>query len=107
MVDGEDGLCPLPHLGHEGVIQKDVTPSRAESAVLARSMVRIPGWVTSNPRWTDQVLDSLAVNYYPSWQKSGLLAGQLILLLQPDLRGSLGPFRVGYDTEVGLEVHRA
>lgn len=104
--EDEDGLSLLPHLGDGRVVPTDRVPDWSTVQLIARSMVRVPGWVTSNPRDTDAVLKALSHRYYPEWQRDSILSGQLILLLNATGVGSMGPFTVRYDPEVGLEVAR-
>lgn len=106
LVQADDGLRLLPQFGDDRAIPTDTRPDRDTAALLARSMVRLPGWVTSNPGWTNLVLDDLTSTYYREWQKDPLLGGQLVLLLTSEGTGSVGPFPVRYDTETGLEVTR-
>lgn len=101
-----DGLRLLPQFRDDRVIPTDLRPDRETARLLARSMVRVPGWVTSNESWLNQVLDDLAKNWYRGWQRDPVLSGQLVLLLGADGRGTMGPFDVTYDTDVGLEVER-
>lgn len=103
---GVDGLRLLPQFEDDRVVPTHARPDREAVRMLARSIVRVPGWVTSTPAWTDAVLDDLAGNFYPAWQKDPVLGGQLVLLLDEASRGTMGPFGVTYDTEVGLGVDR-
>lgn len=102
----DDGLRLLPHLDDGRPIPTHERPDRDTVRLLARSSVRVPGWVTTF--WSDMntVLNDLAKNYYAGWQRDPVLSGQLVLLLDPDGSGTMGPFRVTYDREVGLEVSR-
>lgn len=106
LVAADDGLRLLPHFCDGRAVPTDERPSQETSRLLAQSMVRVPAWVTSNQAWTDQVLDDLARNFYRGWQKDPVLAGQLVLLLNEKGAGTMGPFDVTYDAEVGLEVIR-
>src|SRR5690625_2510630 len=100
----DDGLQLPAHLEDDRRIPTDQAPDRETTRLLARCMVRIPGWTTDNPRTMDAVLDDLNVNYYPAWQKDPILGGQLILLLGPDGTGRMGPYLVSYDPVTGLEI---
>lgn len=104
LIQGDDGLRLLPQFGDARRIPEDTVPAPDLVRLLARSIVRVPGWVTGNPGWVNQVLASLERNYYPTWQKQSVLSGQLVLLLKPDGTGTMGPFSVSYDTELGLSV---
>lgn len=107
VVEGaEDGLRLLPQFQDDRVIPSSDRPDPETARLLARSMVRVPGWVTSNEGWMNSVLDDLAGNWYPGWQKDPLLSGQLVLLLDTHGQGRIGPFDVTYNTEVGMEVSR-
>lgn len=102
--DAEDGLRLLSHLKDNRVIPTDRRPDPRTSRRISRCTVRVPGWVTDNPRDMNAVLDDLASVYFPRWQQDPLLGGQLILLLDDDGTGQMGPFLVSYDPETGLEV---
>ncbi|ROR96931.1 CRISPR-associated Cas3 family helicase [Salana multivorans] len=106
LVNDQDGLRLLPQFEDDRPLHRDVPPNRETERLLARSMVRVPGWVVGNESWTDQVLNDLSENYFREWQKSPVLGGQLILLLSPELTGRMGPFIVTYDAEVGLGVEK-
>ncbi|WP_454294211.1 CRISPR-associated helicase Cas3' [Salana multivorans] len=101
-----DGLRLLPQLGDDRLVRTDARPDRESERLLARSMVRVPGWVVGNEGWTDLVLGDLSQNYFREWQRSPVLGGQLVLLLNREMTGTMGPFIVSYDTEVGLEVKK-
>ncbi len=102
----EDGLSLLPSFGDERLVPTNTRPDAETARLLARSIVRVPGWVTQCPSDTKQVLDELADRYYPAWQRDPVIAGQLILTLDAEGTGSMGPFTVHYDSETGLEVTR-
>lgn len=102
----DDGYRLLPHVGDDRFIPVDTAPDAETTRLLARSTVRIPGWVTANPVQTEAVLTNLCENYFKGWQRKSILAGHLVLLLDRDLKGKMGPFPVRYDEEVGMEVER-
>lgn len=102
----EDGLSLLPSFKDNRIIPTGTRPDRDTVRLLARSIARVPSWVTQYPRDTEQVLRDLASRYYPAWQKDHVIAGQLILILDTEGTGTMGPFTVRYDTEIGLEVTR-
>lgn len=100
----DDGLRLPHHLESEAPrrIPTDTRPDRRTAKEIARCAVRVPGWV--GERHLTEVIDALNQNYYPAWQKEPLLAGQWILLLNPDGVGTLGSLRVTYHPTTGLEV---
>lgn len=102
----DDGLRLLPSFDDGRRIPTDTRPDPSTARLLARSIVRVPGWVTRNPSDTDGILRELAERYYPAWQKDPVIAGQLVLTLDAEGTGSMGPFTVYYDDEIGLEVAR-
>lgn len=101
-----DGWRLLPHLGDDRLVPTDIEPDRDTVALIARSIVRVPGWVTDSPSVTDAVLDDLCRTFVRAWQHNPVLGGQLILLLDEEMSATMGPFHVSYDVEVGLEVDR-
>lgn len=69
--------------------------------VLARSMVRLPHQFSSTHTFA-KALDELESNMYSAWQKTWLLKGQLIVVLNPDLTTSIAGIPIRYDRELGL-----
>lgn len=107
LVDAEDGLRLLDSFGDTRRIPTDVAPDRDTARLLARSMVRVPGWVTNRPNEVDAIFADLNQRYFPAWQRNSILGGQLVLTVDPEGDGRMGPFAVHYDTEIGLEVSYA
>jgi CRISPR-associated helicase Cas3 len=103
----DDGLALLAHLDDPRPIRTDIPLPPDTSRALAGSIVRVPGWVTDYPSDVNAIFDDLNENYFPSWQKDPVMAGQVILVLDSNGRGRMGPFSVSYDPTVGLEVSRA
>ena len=73
-------------------------------SVLASS-VRLPHRITSRGR-IDAVIRELEVAgwQFSGWQGSHWLSGQLILVLDADLRAQVGGEAVRYDADLGLVV---
>jgi len=73
-------------------------------SVLASS-VRLPQRITSHGR-IDAVIRELEVVgwQFMGWQESPWLAGQLIAVLDANLRTTLGGQSLRYDSELGLVV---
>lgn len=74
---------------------------------LARAMlgcaIRLPAYVSRGADG-DRLIAALEKNWFPQLQSHPLLAGQLILALDDDCRGTYGKWTFHYDARDGLEV---
>lgn len=85
------------------LITEHAVPDPDIAALIAGSMVRIPGYLSHTSSW-DALLDQLEKSFFPSWQQDPLLAGQLILTLDANQSATIGGFHFTYDARIGLEV---
>ena len=87
-----------------GVTQSSAPADHLALSVLASS-VRLPQRITSHGR-IDAVIRELEVVgwQFMGWQESPWLAGQLIAVLDANLRTTLGGQSLRYDSELGLVV---
>jgi len=104
---GQVRLLPGAH-DHSGA-SLGVTQTSAPADHLALSVlgssVRLPQRITSRGR-IDAVIRELEVVgwQFMGWQESPWLAGQLVMVLDANLRTTLGGESVRYDSELGLVV---
>ena len=85
------------------LITEHAVPDPDIAALIAGSMVRIPGYLSHTRSW-DALLDQLEKAYFPRWQENPLLVGQLVLLLDANQSATIGDFHFTYDARTGLEV---
>lgn len=97
ILDGVEGGGPLP-LRHVPVPYE-------QARLLARCTVRLPSRLLYGKTF-DDVLDELESDYFEGWRTSGLLSGQLALVLDDDATRTIAGFRLRYDRRNGLVVTR-
>lgn len=94
-----------PPPGVESELSLDTVPSSDQARWLARSTVRIPGYVVGEATLT--AFPNQLENFYPeAWQVSPDLRNQLFLVLRQDSDTKLGEYYVKYTRELGLELMR-
>ena len=107
MVKRNDGRVHfLPWQEDGRAVPVDRPPAYEESLCIARQRLRLPAFFSK--RWTmDQAIEELeTVNReeLSEWQRSPLLKGELVLLLDEGLSASLIGSTLHYDREEGLTV---
>lgn len=104
----EDGgyLTPswLPRHGGRPIPTDEPVPYQLARIVAACSLQLPP--VMCLPGIVDAVIADLERNCFPGWQQTYLLAGQLVLVLDPDGRARVADFELSYDPVYGLEYGR-
>ncbi len=100
-----DEVRLLPWLDGLGgrVVPTEGRPEDAVARVAATCTLRLPVQL-SNPAVIDAVLTALERRWYPGWQDSHWLSGQLVLELDEQLSAVLAGHRVVYDRDRGLLV---
>lgn len=102
-VGGEIRVLPtVPEMGGR-VVPTDSCPEPGLAKVLAQCTIRLPVFLTRYQRM-GIVLRTLEDTYYPGWQQSHWLAGELVLELDEDLSTELAQHRLTYDPALGLVV---
>lgn len=102
-----DGLRIMPgdHQGADAVLPfEHATPDWRQSAALARTTLKLPG-AMCKPWSIDPVIKDLERNGVPAWQENPMLRGQLVLVLDADLRATVAGHYLRYDADLGL-IHR-
>ncbi len=104
LVEGSTELRVLSWIDQVGgeVVPTDVLPDLRLARAVAMSAVALPASFTRGAR-ADAVLTELEQLMIPAWQRSPLLAGQLILPLIKDGVATLAGRRLVYDQTTGLE----
>ncbi len=102
-VGQEVRLLPWLEPGGGRVVPTEGRPEDHVAKVAATCTLRLPVQLT-NPSMIDAVLTALERRWYPGWQDSHWLSGQLVLELDDELSTVLAGHRVVYDRDRGLLV---
>lgn len=102
-------ICFLPWQ-HEGAsVQANAEPSKEECRQIIKQRIKLPA-VFGKDYLAETViaeLEDVKNRYFPTWNQSGMLEGELILLLDEEFRTVLGGYDVRYTREKGLEYTKA
>ncbi|MFE3758036.1 CRISPR-associated helicase Cas3' [Nocardia tengchongensis] len=85
------------------LIPTEGPPSPGFAKALAACTIRLPAMLT-NYRRMDAAIKTLEQNYYPGWQQSPWLAGELVLELDETGSAAVGGHRLRYDDPLGLVI---
>lgn len=109
VVRTSDGLVVPPWVRPRGgeLLATNLAIGTAQARLVASCALRLPGALTRDPRRLDVVIAELERDFVGAWQQSALLAGQLVLVLDPDGRRELAGHQLHYTRALGLEVVRA
>ncbi|MDP9427573.1 MAG: CRISPR-associated helicase Cas3' [Actinomycetota bacterium] len=104
-----DGLVVPPWVRPHGgeLLSTNLIIEPGQARVLASCALRLPVSLTRDPHLLDAVIAELERDFVGAWQKSPLLAGELVLVLDPDGRRELAGHQLQYTRSFGLEVVRA
>jgi CRISPR-associated endonuclease/helicase Cas3 len=80
-------------------------PDPSVARVAAGCTIRLPA-ALSRGADGDRVIDALERNFYPAWQQSHWLAGQLVLELDHSLTATVAGHHLRYDRRQGLLITR-
>lgn len=104
MRDREGRVRFLPWQEGGRVVPTDAPPSREESLSIARQRLRLPGYFSK--RWNIdegiRELEEQNLRDLAEWQRAPLLKGELVLLLDAEMRAELAGACLRYDRELGL-----
>lgn len=98
-VDSEIRLLPWVRDG--AVVPTDSRPDPESAYAVAESSVRLPSTL-SRPWMAARVIGALEQNGFPGWQQSEVLRGQLVLVLDEELRAEVAGETLRYDRDLGL-----
>jgi CRISPR-associated endonuclease/helicase Cas3 len=102
-------LATVPWLAEGGdlTVTEDAPPPWRVATAVASCGLRLPREFSG--RVLDDAIGELEATLFPAWQtrESPLLAGELILVLDPDLRARLAGRDLSYSPADGLKVRRA
>lgn len=109
MMRRKDGAVHfLPWQEDGRAVEADRPPSREESLCIARQRLRLPGFFSR--RWNiDKAIEELEAQnklLLSEWQRSPLLKGELILLLDEALTAHLADTTLQYDPDDGLTYRK-
>lgn len=79
-------------------------PTYSQAKALAANSIRLPGRMTRRNNDFDAVIDDLERNTPGEWSKSGLLKGQVALVLDSAGTATVGRFELQYTRKRGLEI---
>ena len=102
-VDGVLRTLPELRKGADQPIPEDSEPPDSVARIVANSSIRLP-YSLCAPWRIDGVVGGLEQNAFTGWQQSRWLKGQLVLVLDSELRATLGGAFVRYDKKIGLTV---
>jgi CRISPR-associated endonuclease/helicase Cas3 len=102
-----DGVRILPWVDHDGgrLIETETAtaPDQHVARAAAACTLRLPSSL-SRGAGGDQVIDALERTFYPAWQQSSWLAGQLVLELDESLSAAVAGHHLRYDRRQGLLI---
>ncbi|MEV6071894.1 CRISPR-associated helicase Cas3' [Nocardia sp. NPDC052001] len=100
--DGVYVLDVVPDHGGQ-LIPTEGPPSSAMAKALAACTIRLPPSLTKYGRMSTTIT-TLENTYYPGWQQSPWLAGELVLELDESGCTELSGYRLRYDDRLGLTI---
>lgn len=95
-------LASVPDIGGRSV-PTEGAPDSSTAKALAACTIRLPVTLTRYGRM-GAVIRALEDTFYPGWQQTPWLAGELVLELDEDYRAELAGHRLRYDTVLGLLI---
>ncbi|MEU7765080.1 CRISPR-associated helicase Cas3' [Nocardia sp. NPDC049190] len=95
-------LADIPEIGGM-VVPTEIEPPPELAKQVAACMIRLPAHLTRYGR-KERVIRALEDTWYPGWQQSHWLAGELVLELNEEGRTSLAGHDLEYDSRLGLLV---
>ncbi|MEV0356899.1 CRISPR-associated helicase Cas3' [Nocardia sp. NPDC050697] len=93
-------LEQVPEIGGKSV-PTETEPSAWLAKKLAASTIRLPAYLTRSGR-KERMIRALEDTWYPGWQRSHWLAGELVLELDADGTADLAGYDLRYDPRLGL-----
>jgi CRISPR-associated endonuclease/helicase Cas3 len=108
VAEDENGLSVPGWVSGRGgeLLSTELEIGSGQARLVASCALRLPP-ALSNPGTIDATIADLERRWVPAWQRSPLLAGQLLLVLDPDGRAEVAGRQLHYTRRYGLEVTRA
>ncbi len=108
VTEDENGLSVPRWVNRRGgeLLSTELEIGSEQARVVAGCSLRLPP-ALSNPGTIDATIADLERRWVPAWQRSPLLAGQLLLVLDPDGHAEVAGRQLHYTRCYGLEVVRA
>lgn len=95
------GALPKRYATDEWYVAATAVPSWKFARAIAKSSIRLPRWLV--PPWCiDKAIEELEAQGIRAWQEDFRLRGQLVVMLDEQLEGTLLGRSFGYDHRVGL-----
>ncbi|MEV6254747.1 CRISPR-associated helicase Cas3' [Nocardia sp. NPDC051911] len=95
-------LADVPDIGGT-VVPTETEPPPGLAKQVAACTIRLPAFLTRYGR-KERLIRALEDTWYPGWQHSHWLAGELVLELNEDRRASIAGHDLQYDSRLGLLV---
>ncbi len=97
-------LAEIPGYGGR-LVPTEGPPEPRFAKALAGCTIRLPAFLTRYGRM-DTMIDALEATFYPGWQQSPWLAGELVLELNEHDTAEVAGYRLRYDPLLGLLVEK-
>ncbi|MFQ6331511.1 CRISPR-associated helicase Cas3' (plasmid) [Nocardia sp. CWNU-33] len=97
-------LSEVPDYGGR-LIPIEGPPESGFAKALAACTIRLPASLTNYGRM-EKVINALEATYYPGWQQSPWLAGELVLALDEENSAVVAGYRLRYDERFGLLINQ-
>lgn len=109
LMEKDGRICFLPWQNGGAQAPCDRVPSEQEQRDLFRQRLKLPGlfcraWMVEN---TILELERTTLRRFGEWQSAPLLRGELVLLLDENLRAELCGYTLRYNKELGLTYKKA
>jgi hypothetical protein len=95
-------LDDVPDIGGR-TVPTDAAPPSWLAKKLAACTIRLPAYLSRYGN-KETLIRTLEDNWYPGWQQTHWLAGELVLELDEDRHASVGGYDLVYDSRQGLLV---
>lgn len=102
----EDEVGLVPWQGAKRNFSFNHVPCEADCIEIAKQKINLPLVVTKNINKVINELEIIMNDNFAEWQQSAWISGELILLLDPNMKARLSGYMLQYDQEIGLIVEK-